>query len=335
MKRLATFAVAAAVALLTNYGRASLESTAGPDMSPRARAEAQKRSVDVQMRNVHFRLDPNLTLDVRHLRGRMVSVKPDAIPNFDNPSSYDLEVDAAEVAMTASSLQWLMNQYVFRGPDAPLRNIEVRFENGKLAQKGVMRKGVNVPFSVVAEVSAAPDGTMRIHASKRKAAGVPAGRLLDFFGIELDDLISPRDTYGLRVEDNDIFVDPGRVLPPPRVRGRLTAVRIEGSRLVQVFGSSQRSENLKPPAPRANYLYFHRGTLSFGRLTMRPADLQLIDADASDAFDFFPSQYQRQLVAGYSKNTPSGGLQTYMPDHDDVTRNPRLDLTRSVRPPSN
>ena len=46
------------------------------------------------------------------------------------------------MAMTASSLEWLMNHYVFRGPDAPLRDIEVRFEDGKLSQKGVMRKGV-------------------------------------------------------------------------------------------------------------------------------------------------------------------------------------------------
>ena len=48
-------------------------------------------------------------------------------------------------------------------------------------------------------------------------------------------------------------------------------------------------------------------------------------------FDFFPEKYQRQLVAGYSKNTPSGGLITYMPDQDDVLRDPKLDLTRPLR----
>jgi hypothetical protein len=286
-------------------------------------------TVDVQMRNVHFRLDPHLTLEVRHLRGRLASLKPGAVPSFDAPSSYDLDVDSAEVAMTAESLQRLMNTYVFGASNAPLKDIEIRFEDGKLLQKGVMRKGVSIPFSVEAEVSAAPDGTMRIHAVRRKAAGMPAGHLLDFFGIELDDLIPARETYGLRIEDNDIFVDPGRVLPPPRVRGRLTAARIEGSHLVQVFGRAERKANLSPPVAQANYLYFHGGSLRFGRLLMTPADLQLIDADPKDAFDFYPERYQVQLVAGYSKNTPSGGLKTYMPDHDEVARNPRLDLTRT------
>jgi hypothetical protein len=289
-------------------------------------------TVDVEMRNVHLRLDPALALDIQHLRGRLVSVKTGVPPVFDDPSSYEIDVDSAHVALTAASLEWLMNRYVFHGPRAPLKDIEVRFEDGRLSQKGLMRKGVNIPFSVVAEVSAAPDGTLRIHALKRKAAGMPAGRLLDFFGVELDDLISARDTYGLRVEDNDIFVDPSRVLPPPRVRGRLTAARIDGSQLVQVFGpGQQRAATLAPPAPTGNYLYFKRGTLRFGRLTMNDTDLQLIDADPKDPFDFFPERYQGQLVAGYSKNTRSGGLMTIMPDHDELVRNPRLDLTRGLR----
>jgi hypothetical protein len=291
-----------------------------------------RSTVDVEMRNVHLRLDANLALDIQHLRGRLVSVKTGAPPVFDDPSSYEINVDSARVALTAASLEWLMNTYVFHGPRAPLKDIKVGFEDGKLSQKGVMRKGVNIPFSVVAEVSAAPDGTLRIHTVQQKAAGMPAGGLLDFFGIELDDLISVRDTYGLRVEDNDIFVDPSRVLPPPRVRGHLTAARIDGSRLVQVFGPGQRSAGtLAPPAPTGNYLYFKRGTLRFGRLTMNETDLQLIDADPKDPFDFFPRHYEGQLVAGYSKNTRSGGLMTFMPDHDELIRNPRLDLTRGLR----
>ncbi len=53
---------------------------------------------------------------------------------------------------------------------------------------------------------------------------------------------------------------------------------------------------------------------------MTGADLQLIDEDPKDSFDFFPARYNRQLVAGYSKNTPSGGLRTYMPDYADLER---------------
>ncbi|HEV7785686.1 MAG TPA: hypothetical protein VGQ28_10150, partial [Thermoanaerobaculia bacterium] len=72
---------------------------------------------------------------------------------------------------------------------------------------------------------------------------------------------------------------------------------------------------LKPSLPKTrNYIYLSGGTLSFGKLTMPGADLQIIDADPKDPFDFFLSQYAKQLVAGYSRTLPNKGLVVYMPD---------------------
>ena len=51
---------------------------------------------------------------------------------------------------------------------------------------------------------------------------------------------------------------------------------------------------------------------------MHEADLQLIDADPTDPFEFFPRRSDAQLVAGYSKNTPAQGLKTFMPDFTDL-----------------
>lgn len=65
------------------------------------------------------------------------------------------------------------------------------------------------------------------------------------------------------------------------------------------------------------------GTLRFGKLTMSDSDMELIDADPSDPFDFFPARYIEQLTARYSKNTSSGGLTVHMPDFDERRRDPR------------
>ena len=56
---------------------------------------------------------------------------------------------------------------------------------------------------------------------------------------------------------------------------------------------------------------------------MMDADLQLIDAEPRDPFDFFPAHYDAQLVAGYSRNTPGKGLQVFMPDYARVAANGR------------
>jgi hypothetical protein len=50
--------------------------------------------------------------------------------------------------------------------------------------------------------------------------------------------------------------------------------------------------------------------------------MQLIDADPTDPFDFFPDHYNEQLVAGYSKTTASGGLRVYMPDYNKLSKKP-------------
>ena len=52
--------------------------------------------------------------------------------------------------------------------------------------------------------------------------------------------------------------------------------------------SKGRPTALTLPSPAArNYVYFGGGSITFGKLTMRDADLQLIDADPRDPFDFF------------------------------------------------
>ena len=79
-------------------------------------------------------------------------------------------------------------------------------------------------------------------------------------------------------------------------------------------------DGARPGSAARNYVSFTGGTIRFGKLTMVEADLRLIDADPRDPFDFFPAEYQRQLVAGYSRNTASGGLRTFMPDYDDLER---------------
>jgi len=61
-------------------------------------------------------------------------------------------------------------------------------------------------------------------------------------------------------------------------------------------------------------------SLSFGKLTMTDTDLELVDTDPRDPFDFAVDHWNAQLVAGYSKTLPDRGLKAYLPDYDDLKR---------------
>jgi hypothetical protein len=275
------------------------------------------------MRNVRLHVADGIVLEVARLRGLMISRKAGVPPVFDDPRSYVLHLQEGELSMDMASLEALLNRHVFAYDGAPLRDLKVAANGARIRLTGKLRKGVAVPFSTTASVSAAPDGRLRMHAESLEALGIPAKGLLGLFGLELDDLVDVKARRGLDVDENDIIVAVGRVLPPPEIAGRLTRVVVQGNRLVQTFKDASRGKpaQLSRPAPGApNYIYFAGGEITFGKLTMHDADLQLIDADPSDPFDFFPARYDAQLVAGYSKNTPAQGLKTFMPDFDDLQR---------------
>jgi hypothetical protein len=272
------------------------------------------------MRNVSLHVAEGVVLAVRSLDGEFLSHSRVDPPVFDDPRSYTLKIRAAELAMDGASLTNLLRLALASHP-SPLRDVRITIENGELHASGKLQKGVPVPFSMTATVSAAPDGSMRLHATKLKTLGVPVKGLLDLLGLDVGSLMKMPAGSGIRADGDDLLMDTAALLPPPQTEGRLQRVIVIGGRLsMRMTGAaSPPPRPATPPLPSArNYLYFFGGSVRFGKLTMSDADMQLIDADPSNPFDFFPAHYDDQLVAGYSRNTRRKGLQVFMPDYSRV-----------------
>jgi len=274
------------------------------------------------MKNVNLHVAEGVVLEIHSLRGALLRTVNSRPPVFDIRDSFVMRIDAGEIAMSTASLTALMNNYVLNYRKAPIKDLEITTdEKGRLEQEGVLDKKVDIPFKVKAVIMPTPDGRIRVHATSIKAAGLPVKGLMGLLGIEMDDMVKIQSGRGIVVDGNDFILDPQWMLPPPRIRGDVTSVRIEGDKVVQVFGTGPApGRRLFPYARYPNYMYFRGGNLRFGKLTMTDADLALIDEDPRDPFDFNLDRYNDQLVAGYSKNTPSHGLKTFMPDADKVAQ---------------
>jgi hypothetical protein len=284
--------------------------------------------VGVDFQNVHFHVAPGVVMEVRHLQGALVSNRDAAPPNFDDVSSYQLRIDAGEIAMSPDSLTNLLNDRVFNYRGAPISDVKVRIEGSRIRQTGTLHKGVPVPFTIVGDRSPTADGRIRLRPASVKTAGIPAAGLMKLLHIELDDLVKSNSSRGFETADNDLLLAPDRLLPDPHISGQLAAVRIERDRIVQTFGRTPTHAN----GTLKNYMHYRGNVLRFGRLTMRDTDLQLIDNDPRDPFEFSPAGYLKQLVAGYSKTAADGSLRVYMPDLDAVDSGhagPPRGLTRS------
>lgn len=273
--------------------------------------------VGIEMRNVILHAAPDAVVAVNWLSGRLRS-SSGHIPVFDDQHSFIIEIDDGEVTIDAPSLTALVNR-AFDYKGSALSNLRITFEEGHLVQHGTLKKGVSVPFSIVASVAATSDGLLDVHPLKVKTAGIPTAKLMSLFGVELDDILKSRPDKGINIHDNEVFLDPARMLPAPQMKGHLTNSFIRGDRLVQVFGKGGAAATRQ----QGNYIWFRGASIRFGRLTMSDADLKLIDMDPKDPFDFYSERYNEQLVAGYSKNTPDHALRTYMPDFNDLPRRRR------------
>jgi hypothetical protein len=287
-----------------------------------ARAEASRQPVQVEMQHVDLHVTRDVVLHVRHLRGQFVPAAGRQLPYLDAQQSYSVAVDSGEVAIDIASLNALMTRTLGDGR-SNIEKLRVSIDGGVLRQKGVIDSKINIPFSSKSSVAATPDGRIRISTTSVKGFGIPIKPVMKLFGLKMDEMVRIDPGHGIVADGNDLILDPSQLLPPPAMRGKVTAVRIEGTNLVQTFGPG-RQRPLSPRPIAKNYIYWRGGHLSFGKLTMAETDLELIDRDAGDPFDFSVEHWNEQLVAGYSKTMPNRGLKAYMPDYADLRAPKRI-----------
>ncbi len=298
----------ALIALLLSADRGRSQETAEPHIP-----------IEVQMRYVNLHLNQFIVLEIRSLRGQLVPTSATKPVTLDDVNSFITRIDTAEIAVSAKCLSDLLNRYVFAYPGAPLKELVITMERGRFKQRGVMHKGIDLPFEVEGTLDVTPDGEIRFRAEKVSSAHIPLKGLLHLFGEDLSKLINLKRDRGVRLDGDNILLNPGRMLPPPRIEGRVAAVRIEGDRIVQTFRTKDKKA-LVLPYKAQNYIYHKGGVLRFGKLTMTDADLEIVDQSPRTPFDFSLPDYDRQLVAGYSKNTPAHGLIVFMPDLASLSR---------------
>jgi hypothetical protein len=277
-------------------------------------------AVQVQMHNVMYHFTDQAAVHLINVGGSLVPTSANGIPVFDDKASFKLQLIAAEMTMDPQSLANVLNTHVFAAKDAPLKDISITIDKDRLKVKGKLHQKGDVGFETEGQLSATADGKIRLHAEKIRALHLPVKGLMDLFGLDIADLIKNGKVRGVQVEKDDLIFDPGEIFPPPKISGKITDIHLEGNNIVQIFGEPKEYPWIKVPAQ--NYMAYRGNRLQFGKLLMTDTDLVLTDAAPKDPFDFYLDHYKDQLVAGYSKTTPTFGLKVYMVDYNKLTHKP-------------
>lgn len=265
------------------------------------------------MRNVNYHYTGAIAVHIVQLQGYLTAARPGSIVVFDDYNSFVMHLASAEITISCDSLARVLNENVFSAADAPIKGVTIANKNDHLDIKGKLHQKGDVSFEATGSLSVDADGRIRLHTENVKAAHLPVKGILDLLGINLAKLINTNQVTGIAMEKNDMLLNPEQILPPPRIEGKVTAVRLTGNDIVQIFGRTQ-SKNFAAKQT-GNFMAYRGGELRFGKLTMNDADLVLADMDPSDPLDFYLDHYKDQLVAGYTKTTPSFGLRVYIRDY--------------------
>jgi len=313
-------------------------SSASPLQSARPAAPAGAET-NVQMHNVILYERPGFQLRVRWLRGQMHPTHLGVIPSFDEPDSFVLDIQDGVIATSLAQISAMLNGGLLK--DTPLENISLADQNNQLKLNGTLHKGIPLPIEMISEVSAAPDGRICLHVVKMRILKLPVIGLLQSFHAKVGDLVGAKGAEGVQVTNDDIYIDPERILPAPAIHGKLTHAHIgrKSGDLITVFGEA------RPEVNRVrqwrNFIRLWGGTLNFGKLTMHHTDLMLIDASDDEWFNFDLTRYQEQLVNGRIQMTPEAGLRIFMPDIEKIPRtaanrliNPEWMKNRNLPPPA-
>ena len=111
-------------------------------------------------------------------------------------------------------------------------------------------------------LSVTPDGEIRVHAEKVKAAHLPVKGLMDLLGETIAKMIDTRKVRGVRIEKDDLILTPAELFPPPHVLGRLSSVTLRGNEIVQRYGNVPAHSGKMP----GNYMAYQGAQLRFGKL---------------------------------------------------------------------
>ena len=303
-------------AVTTATAMAPQEKSAQSAVAAQQSSISREGAVHVDMQHVNMHFEPGIVLAIARLRGTVLSARKDSPPNLSDKASMIMNVESGDIAMDTNSLATLLNRHVFGYAGSPLRQLHVSIDGNEMVQTGSLRKGVWLPFRIRATVALTVTGEIRVHPTSISVAGVGVKALSRWLG-GLSKLITLEPGHGARLDGDDFVLNPTEMLPPPAIRGRLTAIKLEPGGMRQRFGATEAAR--VPLVHRSgsvakNFMYFHGGTLRFGKLTMSGTDLEIVDADPSNAFDYALDRYLEHLVQGHSNTTPVDGLIVVMPD---------------------
>jgi hypothetical protein len=155
-----------------------------------------------------------------------------------------IQIHSGRLSLTDAGLTQLINHGFEKKGDS--KRIKVTADGDKLKFEGSKAAGMSMSFA--AKPTALGDSRIELVSTDVKMEHLPVKGLLHAFGLNMDDLMHPKNP-ALTVEKDNVIVDLRYVGKSTRLEGDVKSVMIQGHRIVLTFGSAPRNRVLARATP--------------------------------------------------------------------------------------
>ena len=147
---------------------------------------------------------------------------------------------------------------------------------------------------------------------------IPAKWLLNFKPFNLEKLINLPPNQHLMVRGNLMMVKPFGLFPPPHIDGKISTVHVMSKWIELEFSGKDPAFSNIPQSGASNFIYLQGGNAQFGKIGMLGAQVQVIDKNPKNLFQFSLLNYLSYLPHSDVQLTDMGGAVLVMPDHEKI-----------------
>lgn len=280
---------------------------------------------DLLLRNVRFCWSKQICVNTNQLTAQAVPLDGKSAVNFDDLSGFMVNVRNATVQISPRTLQGMFNESVFNYPGSNLRDLSVGIEQAGEQNRVKLAGSLKylflwIPFEMDTNLSVDPkSNTLVIAVNTLEVFGViPATWLIEFKPFNLEKLLTLPPNKHMIIRRNLMMVKPFGLFPPPRVNGKISDISVTPKLISLSFAGTNHNFQPMPDASAKNYIYLENGSTRFGRLGMINTQIQVIDQNPGNLFQFSLLNYQDYLPESKVQLQPNGSVKLTMADHGNL-----------------
>ncbi|KUY92492.1 MULTISPECIES: hypothetical protein [unclassified Burkholderia] len=269
------------------------------------------------LRDVDFRIVNNLGFFIHQLSATLVPTQAGAPIVFDDPTSFEIDVHEGAVTLDNAKLTALFNTYIFGYRNAPLRKLAVSAGDGVIHLQGEMQRDGWVPFSLTGTLTIRDGSQLVFHPTGVRVSGINAQPVMRAANVKMADLLKV-ETPIARLAGDDLVMSVDKLMPPPRLKIRITALRVTPAGLDLTLDDGSHAGFALPANAPQQAMYIRGGDVKFMRSMPMNADILIgpVDPTKRDqhfVFDLY--HYRDQVSAGYFNFDESGAMAIRMPSY--------------------